>query len=221
MPSGTDPTTGDVMKTRKKVALATATAVLLSFSLPATAHAATEEHLYANSTIVVTDVRTGAIVYQQSEQIPVDTNSTSATIEARIPSTESSAASTKPGAIAPLSSVGGNHDNGSVKSSITIQYTLKGDQIRTEKVTGSWTPDPGFGLKDRKVEIYSGGGVPSIIKKAPTANSYSYNTGWGFQIKPPQNSLTSPRVLAEVKYQLSGTGSAWLKLTHWVDLSGI
>ncbi|PQZ56855.1 hypothetical protein CQ040_12910 [Microbacterium sp. MYb54] len=119
--------------------------------------------------------------------------------------------------------MGGNHDNGSVKSSITIQYSLntKGDQIRTEKVTGSWTPDPGFGLKDRKVEIYSGGGLPSIIKKAPTTNSYSYSTGWGFQTKPPQNSLTSPRVLAEVKYQLSGTGSAWLKLTHWVDLSGI
>ncbi len=211
------------MKSSKKAALAAATAVLLSFSLPAAAHAATDEELYATSTVVVTDVRTGAIVYQQSEEIPLDARSTSATIETRIPSPESPADSTKPGVVAPRSSVGGNHDNGSVKSSITIQYSLntKGDQIRTEKVTGSWTPDPGFGLKDRKVEIYSGGGLPSIIKKAPTTNSYSYNTGWGFQTKPPQNSLTSPRVLAEVKYQLSGTGSAWLKLTHWVDLSGI
>jgi len=125
--------------------------------------------------------------------------------------------------VAPRSSVGGNHDNGSVKSSITITYSLnsKGDQIRTEKVTGRWTPDPGFALQGRKVEIYSGGGSPSIIKKAPTTNTYSYNTGWGFQTKPPQNSLTSPRVLAEVKFKLSGTGSAWLKLTHWVDLSGV
>lgn len=209
------------MNRHQKAALAVAAAAALSFSLTSTAYAAAEEKpSYASSTIVVSDVRTGEIVYQQTDQIPVDEGTTTATIETRVPSPH---VPVNPGVVAPRSSVGGNYDNGSIKSSITITYSLnsRGDQIRTEKVTGRWTPDPGFALQGRKVEIYSGGGSPSIIKKAPTANTYSYNTGWGFQTKPPQNSLTSPRVLAEVKFKLSGTGSAWLKLTHWVDLSGV
>ncbi|MCT1363232.1 MULTISPECIES: hypothetical protein [Microbacterium] len=212
------------MNRHQKAGLAVAAAAALSLSLTSAAYAATEEKpSYASSTIVVSDVRTGEIVYQQTEQIPVEEGSTTATIETRVPSPPVPSAPVIPGVVAPRSSVGGNHDNGSVKSSITITYSLnsKGDQIRTEKVTGRWTPDPGFALQGRKVEIYSGGGSPSIIKKAPTTNTYSYNTGWGFQTKPPQNSLTSPRVLAEVKFKLSGTGSAWLKLTHWVDLSGV
>ncbi|MDA4895430.1 hypothetical protein PFZ55_52120 [Streptomyces sp. MS2A] len=194
-------------------AAATALALVATLTSPASADDTADDRS-VTSTIVISDPQTGEILYQDTEVVAISATDGTVTID-------SPDVHTLPGEIGPQGTVEGSMYPGSVRSSITMQYSLKEDQIRTEKVWGSWTPDFGFELKDRHVRILSGGSLPSTIDRDPAANEWSYETGWGWQTKPPQNALTSPRTLAETSFRLSGTNGSWLRMSHWVDLSSV
>lgn len=189
--------------------------MLLSVTLgtPASAASPTATELpHAVSTVTVTDESTGTVIFQKSTTIELDPEENAVTAAVEIPSAP---------LLSSFASVSGSQNPGSLGSTLTIHYSAKKDQIRTERVTGSWSPGRGIILKNRSVQAYSGGQYTKTMKKSPRSNSYDYSTGWGWGIKPPSSPYLSPRALAQTQYKLSGTGGAWLTLSHWVDLQNV
>lgn len=190
------------------VALA-ATALLAGSASAAQAAQKQPDEPYVNSHVTLTDLATGEVLYSSTEQVPVSEVGPT-TVSSPLP---------PEGTVQPFSSIGGTKDPGSVKSSITITYTKSGEDIRLEAAAGSWTPKFSIELKNRHVRIINGGVWPATIDKYPTGNSYNYSTGWSYvQFNNSANYV--PRVMAEVDYRISGTNGTWVRLTHWVDLSG-
>lgn len=184
-----------------------------TFGTPASAASLTATDLpHAVSTVTVTDESTGTVIFQKSTTIEFDPEENTVTAEVEIPA---------PAFPSSFASVSGSQNPGSLSSKLTIHYSAKKDQIRTERVTGSWSPARGIILRNRSVQAYSGGQYTKTMKKSPRSNSYDYSTGWDWGIKPPSSPYLSPRALAQTQYKLSGTGGAWLTLSHWVDLQNV
>lgn len=170
----------------------------------------TSEH-YVTSHVTLTDVTTGEVLYSSTEQVPVSPNGTT------VVSTPEFNGS---GQIQSFSTVGGTVQPGSVKSSITLTYSKKTEDIRLEKVVGSWAPNNSIELRNRSVRIINGGTLPSVINKTPTSNSYNYSTNWGY-VQYTNHANYVPRVNAEVEHRIAGTNGQWVKLSHWVDLTNV
>lgn len=206
----------DIVRVRHIGAAAAAFALLIAASSvqAASAREIDEDVPHATSRLVITNSETGEVLYESTEQIELDPDGHTATVDAGIAAPAS-------GGITPLATVGGTLNPGSITSSITLQYSLTGDQIRFERSYGGWSPASGFEVRNRAVDIYNGGLAPSQINKNPTSNSYNYSTGWGWITKPPSGSYTSPRTHAVAQYRLAGVNGTWLTIDHWVDLSSV
>lgn len=83
--------------------------------------------------------------------------------------------------IQPLYTDTSTTENG-VVATISINYDRSGDDIRVNKVDGSWTPSSDWVYLNNR-EVHYGDGVPfggHSDHKYPTTNSFSYTTGWGW-----------------------------------------
>ncbi|WP_166984542.1 hypothetical protein [Canibacter zhoujuaniae] len=166
--------------------------------------------------VEVVNTETGEVIYSESQTQTLEESSGTVTFNYEYVDYSEFGAALR--SIRPDATIGGTMNPGSVSSSLTLTYSTRRDEIRLEKVSGSWSPKLGVSLTDRKVNIYNGGMAPESITKYPTANTYAFNTGWGYVIKPPSSYYLSPRALASVRYKITGTNTPWLELRHWVDL---
>lgn len=200
------------MKKQMLAAIALGVSVILAASSSAAQAAETDKDVhYVTSHVRLVDVATGDVLYEESEIVPISGNGTT---------TISSPELNTSGQIQPLSTVGGIVQPGSVKSSITLTYTKRTEDVRLERATGSWTPNASIELRNRHVRIINGGIVPATIDKYPTGNSYNYSTGWGF-VQYTNSTNYVPRVYAEVQHRIAGTNGSWVKLEQWVDLTNV
>lgn len=116
--------------------------------------------------------------------------------------------------IMPMSDVSTNHDEAYVRANLKITYTLSGENIRVEKVSGSWTALNGMPItfSNREVMVTNGGLLyidDKTNKYYPTSNSFSYSTGWGYISKYPAitETGTGARAYSEVDASVSGMGN--------------
>lgn len=109
--------------------------------------------------------------------------------------------------ITPFYENGSSKDEGGVNAKLFIDYSKKSNgQIRVNSVSGSWTPNDNiYKVSNRKV-IAHNGGLPGTglkkLSKTPTSNSFSYNTGWGFQNTP--DGPDGPMAESTAKIKVSG-----------------
>lgn len=83
----------------------------------------------------------------------------------------------------PFTSTGGSQTSGGVTAKLNVNYDVSSNnqQVRLNSVYGSWTPSSSmYYLSDRSVNAHSGLIWGKKLTKAPTSNSFSYTTGWGF-----------------------------------------
>lgn len=83
--------------------------------------------------------------------------------------------------IKPLYTDTSTTENG-VVATLSIHYDRSGDDIRVNKVDGSWTPSSDWVYLNNR-EVHYGDGVPlggNYAHQYPTTNSFSYTTGWGW-----------------------------------------
>lgn len=95
----------------------------------------------------------------------------------------------------------------------TIYYDTKGDKIKVTKATGSWKGKFSYMyFTKRKIYIHRGDG--KVLKKAPSTNSFSYKTGWGYVITRPQTDISGPRLIMDATAMMSGmTAKYFITLT--------
>lgn len=95
----------------------------------------------------------------------------------------------------------------------TIYYDTKGDKIKVTKATGSWKGKFSYMyFTKRKIYIHRGDG--KVLKKAPTKNSFSYKTGWGYVINRPSTDVSGPRLIMDATAMMSGmTAKYFITLT--------
>lgn len=120
--------------------------------------------------------------------------------------------------ITPLDVSGGSKTAGGVTARLNVDYDVSsnGEQIRLNKVYGSWTPsDSMYYLTDRKVEAHSGAIWGKNLSKTPTSNTFSYTTGWGYNYFA--GGQASPRAWSSTTIHISGMTATYtitLEITY-------
>lgn len=94
-----------------------------------------------------------------------------------------------------------------VTATLSIDYQLRNDEIRIDRVYGSWIPSSEF-LVISKREVDYGDGDPytgHVGIQHPSSNSFNYTTGWPYVLKYPETSIGGPRAAthATVSLELS------------------
>lgn len=89
-------------------------------------------------------------------------------------------------------------ESGSVTTDVTatlsIDYQLRNNEIRMDRVYGSWVPSSQFlTLSKREVEYSDGDLSNHHGDQHPSSNSFSYTTGWPYVEKYPSFSQFAPR----------------------------
>lgn len=118
--------------------------------------------------------------------------------------------------ITPMDSSGGSKTSGGVTATLNVDYSLRTNnnqqEIRLNKVYGSWTPSANmYYLSNRKVDAHSGSVWGSSISRIPTSNSFTYNTGFGYNYYA--TGQASPRAWSSAKVHISG-----MTATHTINL---
>jgi hypothetical protein len=120
--------------------------------------------------------------------------------------------------ITPFDVGGGSKTAGGVTARLNVDYDVSsdGEQIRLNKVYGSWTPsDSMYYLTDRKVEAHSGAIWGKNLSKTPTSNTFSYTTGWGYNYFA--GGQASPRAWSSATIHISGMTATYtinLEITY-------
>ncbi|MBC6316971.1 hypothetical protein [Listeria grandensis] len=94
---------------------------------------------------------------------------------------------------------------GGVTAKLNVDYntSANNENVRLNKVYGSWKPSNNmYYLTDRKVGAHSGVGYGKTINKAPTSNSFSYTTGFGYNKRVWGQA--APRAWNSAKIHVSG-----------------
>lgn len=89
------------------------------------------------------------------------------------------------GMISILSDLGTVKTDGGVTARLNVNYDVSGDKIRLNRLWGSWTPSSSmYSLSSRRAEAHAGVASSPVnkITKFPTTNSFSYTTGFGYNI---------------------------------------
>lgn len=111
---------------------------------------------------------------------------------------------------------GGSKTGGGVTANLYVDYNISGEKIRVNKVWGSWVPSAQmYYLTNRKVDAHSGAVWGSNLSKTPTANSFSYTTGWGYNYFAGGQS--SPRAWTSAIAHVSGMSTTYtitLEITY-------
>lgn len=121
-----------------------------------------------------------------------------------------------PSMITPLDDSGGTKTSGGVTARLNVNYNLRksstNQEIKVNTVSGSWTPSSSmYYLSTRTVDAHSGAIHGSSLSKKPTSNSFSYSTGWGYNVYA--TGQASPRAWTSAKVHISGMTS-----THTINL---
>ncbi len=111
------------------------------------------------------------------------------------------------GDITPFDTGSGSKTAGGVTARLSVNYDLANtstqQKIRLNKVYGSWTPSSSmYYLTDREVDAHSGSIHGKTISKEPTSNSFSYLTGFGYNVYATGQS--SPRAWSSAISRISG-----------------
>ncbi|WP_067842040.1 hypothetical protein [Amphibacillus sediminis] len=115
----------------------------------------------------------------------------------------------------PMDSVGGSKTEGYVKASLDITYFLrdKKSEIKITKFSGKWEPQQSYmKVSNRVASVNDGRGLFSkTIRKRPTSNSFSYNTGWDYVTYVPHSTdlYTGPRGYTEATLKPEGMGGSY------------
>lgn len=117
--------------------------------------------------------------------------------------------------------VDGTEITRSITSKLYIQYSTRSPtQIRIEKVYGSWSGSL-FDFWNRQVGYHDGvPGSNRVSNRAPTSNSFSYTTGWGWSEHYPRSNYSGAKAWSEVNYRLSGTVGSGFRQEAWVEIGG-
>lgn len=92
---------------------------------------------------------------------------------------------------------------GGVTARLNVAYDMGTEKIRLNKIYGSWTPSSGYYLTNRKVNAHTGQIWGYKIAKTPTTNSFSYNTGFGYNPYAGGGDI-SPRAWSSAISHVSG-----------------
>lgn len=107
--------------------------------------------------------------------------------------------------IIPRDIQGGQTTSGGVTAKLYVDYDTNAtnEQVRLNKVYGSWTPsDSMYTVTTRKVNAHSGVGTGKSLAKTPTTNSFSYTTGWGYNYRVGGDAV--PRAWSSAVIKISG-----------------
>lgn len=108
--------------------------------------------------------------------------------------------------ISPRASESGGKTAGGVKASVTVSYDISAnnEKIKVKQIQGSWTPTANYyNLSGRNVWVHSGLALDSKeLTKKPTTNTFSYNTGWGYNNRI--GGVAAPRAQTTAKVTVSG-----------------
>lgn len=102
-------------------------------------------------------------------------------------------------------SSGSQKTEGGVTAKLYVDYDVSSnnEQVRLNKVYGSWTPSSNmYSLSNRTVDAHSGSGTGKKLSKKPSSNSFSYSTGWGYNNRVWGDA--SPRAWSSAKISISG-----------------
>lgn len=118
--------------------------------------------------------------------------------------------------ITPFDDSGGTKKSGGVTARLFANYDLKktskSQEIRVNSIYGSWSPSSGmYSLSTRKVDAHSGAIHGKSLSKKPSSNSYTYDTGWGYNVYATGQAI--PRAWSSAKVHISG-----MSATHTITL---
>lgn len=107
---------------------------------------------------------------------------------------------------------GGTKTAGGINAKLFIDYDLRRtttkQEISLNRVDGSWTPtDSMYYLTDRKVNAHSGTTWGDKISRTPSSNSFSYATGFGYNVFA--NLDGSPRAWSTAVSHITGMSATY------------
>lgn len=109
---------------------------------------------------------------------------------------------------------GSSKTAGGVTAKLNVDYDVNSteEKVRLNKVFGSWTPSSKmYYLTDRKVTAHSGVPYGKKLSKIPPSNTFSYTTGWGYNVRVGGDS--APRAWSSAIIHISGmTATYTIKL---------
>ena len=130
--------------------------------------------------------------------------------EVFIPSQELGVNSKVPlrGSVTTYDSKGGVQSAGGITAKLNVAYDMGVEKIRLNKVYGSWSPSHGYYLTNRKVNAHTGQLWGYTFSKAPTTNSFSYTTGFGYNRYAGGGDI-SPRAWSSAVSRVSGMSATY------------
>lgn len=195
-------------RTRRSVLMVIALVTALSAPIGA-ANASTttpESSDQLQVTARVTNLETGEI-----EEVPTniaDDGAGVAEVQVLKPQTK------LPGVATPAISVSQSVQK-SITAKGTITYNKLGSKIRVSNFKGSWSaPSSGYTISNR----FIGGNASSqldaahTLKKYPSSNSFSYNTGWGYTDYVSAQDFGGARMFMSADYSYSGMAKMQIEL---------
>ncbi len=102
-------------------------------------------------------------------------------------------------------STGQQQTSGGITAKLYVDYDVStnNEKVRLNKIYGSWTPSSNlYYLTDRKVNAHSGVVYGKSFSAIPTANNFSYTTGWDYNIRLLGDA--SPRAWSSAISHISG-----------------
>lgn len=109
----------------------------------------------------------------------------------------------------PRDSGGGSKTEGGVTTTVSATYdTNASGKIKVSQFSGSWKPSSSmYTVGNRQAGVHSGQPYGHSMTKAVSSNSYSYNTGWGYNVYVGGDS--SPRVWNSAIISVTGMTSTY------------
>ncbi len=118
-------------------------------------------------------------------------------------------AESAPSLVSPMREGGSTAGTKDISAAINVDYDLRasGQEVRLNRVWGSWTKKTSqISIWSREVHYGDQNTAGHVGHKYPTANSYSYTTGWGWVEHDPQVPIggAGGRAFSSAKYGISG-----------------
>lgn len=112
-------------------------------------------------------------------------------------------------------STGGTQTSRGVKARLSVDFDTSGnnEKVRLNNISGGWSPTSNiYTITTRKVDAHSGiTGNTKKISKKPSSNSFSYKTGWGYNLRVGGHA--SPRAWSSAKIKVNG-----MSATHTIKI---
>lgn len=105
--------------------------------------------------------------------------------------------------IIPFIDAGGSKNQGGVTARLNANYDVRGNDIRVNRVWGSWSPNSSiYYLSNRNVYAHAGSFMGNNLSRSPDSNTFSYITGWDWN--PRLSGDGAARAWSDAKVHVSG-----------------